>query len=132
MEVTKIKPEELNLPEGPAKIPQIDWGQDFENFDKDHKIRYLKRLCSALNHAADTIQNERNDALKKIGELLRQLENAEKSVEIQKDIMHRAITANNEEKQQMIQRLQELEAEVKAQDDIIKRFTDGYKHKLGN
>ena len=102
-----IKKEDLNLPIAPAQAPQIDWGEDFLNWDIDFQNRYLKKLCSALNQSADIIQNERNDALKECHRLLASVENAEQAVAIQKGIVIKAITDHNAEKQNLIIRLQE-------------------------
>ena len=101
MDIKKIKIEDLNLPLAPAQAPQIDWGEDFLNWDFDKQNRYLKRLCSALNHATDNIQKERNDALDKLHEMQANLENADNNVSVQKDIVIRAITSHNAEKQEL-------------------------------
>jgi len=106
-----IKKEDLNLPPAPAQAPQIDWGEDFKAWDVEKQNRYLKRLCSALNHAADNIQNERNRALEACHEMKEVAEQADKSTDIQKDIVKRAITGFNAEKQELIRRIQELETE---------------------
>jgi hypothetical protein len=119
MDIKKIKIEDLNLPLAPAQAPQIDWGEDFLNWDFDKQNRYLKRLCSALNHATDNIQKERNDALDKLHEMQANLENADNNVSVQKDIVIRAITSHNAEKQELIKRLQELEKEVKFKQELI-------------
>jgi hypothetical protein len=108
-----VKKEDLNLPDAPAQAPQIDWGEDFKSWDLKQQNRYLKRLCSALNHAADTIQNERNDALKECHRLSASVENADKATSIQKAIVIKAITEHNGEKQKLINRIQELENELK-------------------
>lgn len=115
-----VRKEDLNLPDAPAQAPQIDWGKDFEEFDTGHKIRYLKKLCSALNHTADIIQKERNVALEDCHRLKKLAENAENSVSIQKAIVLKAITEHNEEKQNLISRLQELEKEIKEYKVIVK------------
>lgn len=118
-----IKVEKLKMPDTPA--PQIDFGQDFEDFDDARKIRYLKKLSSAMNHAADVIQQERNQLLKDMAVALKSVENADQAVAIQKDIVVRAITAHNSEKQDLIKRIQELETEAKVQDKLIKRMENG-------
>ena len=109
----KIKKEDLNLPPAPAMAPQIDWGEDFKAWDVEKQNRYLKRLCSALNHAADNIQNERNRALESCHEMKAVAEQSDKAVQIQKDIVRRSITGFNAEKQELIRRIQELETQNK-------------------
>jgi len=113
-----IKIEEIKLPD--LKVtPQIDFGKDFEAFDTERKIRYLKIFSSAMNHTADTIQQERDAALNEINRMKNVLENADQAVSIQKDIVVRAITTHNAEKQDLIKRIQELESEAKNLNSII-------------
>jgi len=108
-----IKKEDLNLPKAPAQAPQIDWGEDFKAWPLDQQNRYLKRLCSALNHATDNIQKERNEALVKLHEMKEVLENADQGVNTQKAIVLRAITSHNAEKQDLIKIIQDLETQNK-------------------
>lgn len=115
----EISVKDLKLPKEPGKAPAINWGEDFENFDDMKKIIYLKKLCSALNQAAEQIHIERNEVLEKCQELVVLAENANKAVDIQKAIVRNAIDSYNKEKQELISRLQELEAEVKLQKSII-------------
>lgn len=131
-EFKTIKAEDLNLPKAPAQAPQIDWGREFEEDMEDaHKIRYLKKLASALNYATDLIQNERNDCLLEIGRMKECVENAESAVTIQKAIVLTAITGHNQEKQDMIAQLQELEATIKMQEQLIARMENGDYRRLG-
>jgi hypothetical protein len=120
-----IKKENLNLQPALGSAPQIDWGQDFLNWGIEHQNRYLKKLCSALNHSADIIQNERNEALKECNRMKDCVENADTAVNIQKAIVIKAITDHNKEKQELIKRLQELETENKLQAITIERFDSG-------
>jgi seryl-tRNA synthetase len=110
---------ELNLPKDPGRAPQINWGEDFENFDDIRKIIYLKKLCSALNHATDLIQKERNQLLVDIKVCNEAVENADKAVSIQKAIVLKAITDHNIEKQEFAKQLQTLEKEIKEKNKII-------------
>lgn len=113
MDVKKVKVEDLNLPVAPAQAPQIDWGQEFLEWDPEQQNRYLRRLCSALNHATDNIQQERDRAVAAAHEIKAVAEQADKAVEIQKAIVNRSLTAFNAEKQDLIRRIQELETENK-------------------
>jgi hypothetical protein len=117
-----ITVDDMNLPEKPGLAPQIDWGKDFDAFDDAGKIRYLKKLCSALNHSADMVQKERDQWLQKCHDLSEQLKNSDSNVTIRKEIYTKAITDFNEEKQKLIKRLQELEREVRIRDEILKSY----------
>ena len=126
-----IKVEKLKMPKG--IVPQIDFGRDFEeDFDDARKIRYLKKLSSAMNHAADVIQKERNALLLDLKAALKAAEHADEAVTIQKDIVVKAITNYNAEKQDLIKRIQELETEVKVQEQLIKRMENGDYRRLDN
>jgi hypothetical protein len=122
MKIKEVKVEDLNLPDDPGRAPQIVWGEDFENFDKDNKIRYLKKLCSALNHAADLIQKERNNLAEECVKMAKQLENADKIVGIRKDTLVKALTDHNEEKQKLIKELQRVQRELKIRDELLKSY----------
>lgn len=119
-----IRKEDLKLPDEPGMCPQIDWGMDFEEFDKDHKIRYLQKLCSALNHSADLIQTERNNLLVEANKLQKMAEFAEEAVAIQKNIVIKAITSHNAEKQELIKILQELETQNKSLTSKLRKYED--------
>ena len=125
-----IKVEKLKMPKTPA--PQIDFGKDFEEFDDKRKIRYLKKLSSAMNHAADIIQKERDTLLQEIQVFMKAADHADQAVGIQKDIVVKAITNHNAEKQDLIKRIQELETEAKVQDKLIKRLENGDYRRLSN
>ena len=114
-----IDVKELNLPDEPGMAPQINWGEDFNNFDDMKKIIYLKKLCSALNHATDLIQKERNQLLVDIKVINDVAENANSAVAIQKAIVLKAITDHNTEKQEFANQLQALERTIKEKNKII-------------
>jgi septation ring formation regulator EzrA len=121
-EVKQIDADDLNMPENPAIAPQIRWGEDFEAFDDKRKIIYLKKVASALNHATDLIQKERNELIDKCKQMAEQLENADKNVGIRKDIYVNAITSFNAEKQTLAQTIQKLERDIKNRDEILKAY----------
>jgi len=132
MEIKRIKEEDLHLPKAPAMAPQIDWGKDFLDWDAEQQNRYLRRLCSALNHATELIQNERNEALQECHRMSAAVDNADKAVAIQKAIVLKAITDHNEQKQDFIARIQELESQVRIQDNLIKGMENGDNCRLDN
>lgn len=119
-----IKEKDLHLPPAPAMAPQIDWGQDFLDWDSEQQNRYLRRLCSALNHAADLIQKERNELLVELNRLKKGIEDANAAVEVRKNTLFKVITDHNAEKQELIKRLQELEVENKSLKVECKKYED--------
>lgn len=111
------------------KAPQIQFGEDFEDWDSDKKIRYLKRLASTMNHAADMMQNERNELLAKVKVLKAQLASSEQNLTITKDIMRNALTSNNTSKDEFATRIHELEYITKTQDKVIEELNMRLKSK---
>lgn len=121
--VEKIKVKDLNYPKtGAVSAPQIDFGCEFEDWDDARKIRYLKKLSSAMNHATDLIQQERDSLLNECNTMKLSIENADKALSIQKSIVHKAITEYNAEKQNLISRIQELEVELKSTETKLKKY----------
>jgi hypothetical protein len=100
----------------------INFGEEFHKWDDKHKIEFLKKLASSMNHAADIMQQERNKLLEKVDVVQRQLENAEKNLLIQKNIVLKAITDNNKAKDEYIQLIQKLEGTVRDQEKKINQL----------
>lgn len=119
-EVVNVK--DIDFPIPPNDCPQIDFGQDFEDFDDKRKIIYLKKLCSAMNHATDLIQQERNELLQQNEVLTRQAENAENRAQIHKDSLMKGLTESNAEKQELYKTIAQLHDRVRAQDAVIKEL----------
>ena len=121
--------EEVTLPEK-SSFQDIDWGKEFEEFDDKRKIRYLKKFSSAMNHAADVIQKERDALLKEFAKQVKLVEHADEATSIQKSIVIKAITDFNAEKQELIKRIQELEGIVRTQDKLLETYNHGNNGKL--
>jgi hypothetical protein len=108
----------------------INFGEDFQRFSDRHKIEFLKKLASSMNHAADIMQQERNKALIEIIALKEQLANTENNLKIQRDIVLKTITDNNKAKDDYIKRIQELEETVRARETAIEILNEKLEGKV--
>lgn len=90
----------------------IQFGEEFEKRPDKEKIKYLIKLASSLNHAAVTIQGERN----KLNDLLflkeSQLVNCKKDRERDQIIIHRQLGKENEIKNAQMDEIQKLHAKI--------------------
>lgn len=114
-ELPELKKLDVTIP----KLKMIKFGEEFEQWDKPKQIRYLKRLASSMNQAADILQTERNALLVQIDGLKSQLEYAQINVTQNKTIMLNALNQYNAERQELITQIQELQTRIKAQDVAI-------------
>lgn len=93
--------------------PRVKWGQLYRDMGTDAKIRYLERVASAMNHAAATIQDERN----KLGELCEkkeaQLSALSKAVAQNNDMLQSEVTRMNADRQAMLAEIARLRRELK-------------------
>ena len=102
------------------RIPQIKFGDEFEQWDDSRKIRYLKELASSMNEAARLMQNERNSLAAELAEAKALVVNAEKALHIQKAVTMSQLGSGNEQVQILSKQIMDLQTRVKAQDVTIK------------
>jgi predicted nucleic acid-binding Zn-ribbon protein len=97
-----------------------------EFFEQSPKkqVSYLHRLASSLNHALDLMQKERDKYAGEVLVLKQSVDNAQKALDIQKTITRSMIEGANADGQEAAERIHELEAQIKDQDEL----TYGYKH----
>jgi hypothetical protein len=109
--------------EGP-RARMITFGEQFEKWTDKHKIEYLKKFSSSMNHAADIMQQERNKILVEKAGLVEQVSNLEGNLTIQKTIVLKAITDNNTAKDDYIRLIQELEGKLRASNKVVSVLQD--------
>jgi septal ring factor EnvC (AmiA/AmiB activator) len=109
-------------------IKLIEFGEEFYLRSDRLKIEYLVKLASSLNHAAVTIQEERN----KLNDLLyqkeRQLVSCKKQRSQEQEMIQKQLLKENATKQAQAERLETLTMEKKRLLKEIKRLQDGDKH----
>ena len=97
--------------------PLIQFGPEFEKRSMRERIRYLHKLASSLNHAAATIQGERDDLNKLLFAKERQLTQCEGKVQAAHELVHRTLANVNGEKQALLEENQGLRLEIKRLED---------------
>lgn len=95
------------------KKMRIHWGEDYMSWPLERRLAFAEDLASSMNNAADVLQQERN----KLVELAnRQEENLKAwaiKYEDQGRLLTERVTAANTEKQQRLQEMQDLKAELR-------------------
>lgn len=105
-------------------VKMIKFGEDFEKWPDSRKIEYLKKLASAMNQAADGMQTERNALLEDMGLARRQLENAEKALQIQKTIVSNHLTTSNADQQKYLKQIAGLQNMLAIKETVIKELNE--------
>jgi hypothetical protein len=105
-----------------GKINPINWGGENESktegwnsWTTEEKLEFSMELASAMNQAAEIMQNERNDMVEKVRVAEELALNAQTALEIQKAIVFTTLTEDNLVKQDMISKIQKLEKTVRDQ-----------------
>jgi len=101
-----------------GKINKIDWGgesdkSEWNTWNIQHRLEYAMELASAMNQAAEAMQNERNEMAEKLKLMSLKCEHAQQALDIQKQIVFNNITESNEIKQNYITRIQSLENKIR-------------------
>jgi predicted nucleic acid-binding Zn-ribbon protein len=110
--------EELRRIFGTGRVEKIKWGNNDENsqwnkWTLQEKLEYAMELANCMNHAAAHLQEENIHLRRERDEVLAQVSNAEKALNIQKEIVFNNITETNEERQRFLKDIQDLQREVK-------------------
>ena len=101
------------------KIPMIAFGDDYRKWDDKHKISYLEKLASSMNHAADVMQTERNLAMNSLKQVQEFLVSAGAELEAQKNLLITQITTDNAEKQETALIIQDLQKENRRMSKLL-------------
>ena len=97
-----------------AGLPHIHYTDEFKKWDGESQLSYMKKLSSALNEAARVMMEERDEGLRKIGQLERQVANAEQNLSQQRAIVQTHLVSSNAAKQEYGRELKKLRTELKA------------------
>lgn len=96
-----------------GKVKMIAWGKDYRKWSTEKKLEYSEALASAMNEACDLIQQERNALIIRNRELEKVVGELSRAADDLRQANITNITQTNAEKQQLIGRIRELEAEIK-------------------
>ncbi len=101
--------------------PKIQWGKDYQNWNKASKIRYLEKLAATMNHAADLIQTERNKLMELLVQKEKQVEVMKKGLDQNNEMIQGQITDSNAKVQEasrkiilLNRKVRELEKELES------------------
>lgn len=113
------------LPSMKVHAPNIIWGGEFDKMSPAKQLQRAKRVASAMNHAADILQTERNAMIKvaKDQEILIAKLSEEKG--IQDDLLHDQLLKHNKDTQEMCVQLVEKSNEIKGLKKRLKELGDG-------
>ena len=97
--------------------PMIKWGMVYRNkMDDGEKIKYLEKLASAMNHAADLIQKERDELMEICEKKEEQIKSLDKSLQQNNTMIQGEINRANQKQQEsnriiagLNQKIRELE-----------------------
>jgi predicted RNA-binding protein with PUA domain len=92
-----------------GQVKMIAWGKDYKTWNTERKLEFAEALASAMNEAAEIMQNERNILAEEVLKLNKLLEKAQEATDIMRNTNVTAITKFNAEKQDMAARIRELE-----------------------
>ena len=97
-----------------SRVQQIQFSEAFESRPLVEQVAYLKRLASSSNESARVMQDERNKLAIELDVARKQLVNADSKVATNRTVMVEQLTESNRCAQEMAQRIQELERDVRA------------------
>ncbi len=95
------------------KPPKIRFLAGFDKKEEPIKIEYLKKLASAMNHAAKLIQNERNQLVKLMVKKEQQLVKLAANVRANDAMLQSEVTRMNEQKQGFHAEVSRLNARIR-------------------
>jgi hypothetical protein len=108
-----------------GRVKQIKWGREFLDWPIQKREDYAKKLASAMNQAADEMQQDRDRHLEARVVAEKQREEAEQARDIAKDTLMQNIMESNAKEQELLKKLIELQARVTAQDKVIEELNGG-------
>lgn len=118
----------VRLPRMEKCAPTIRWGNEYMSWSLQKRLSYAERLASAMNHAADVLQQERNKLIELAKEQEKQLEENVKKYTAQGEVLHKELSSIDEEKQKLYYQIVELTKQTNKQSKRIKQL----EKQLGN
>jgi len=94
-------------------IPQIAWGEQFKAWPVQQQLSFAKKVASAMNHAADLLQKERDELLDICIKQERQIEALQKANLQGSQTAHAELQSQGEERQQLYKQIMELQSDNK-------------------
>jgi DNA repair exonuclease SbcCD ATPase subunit len=115
----KIAEEIEKVTEGIQRVPVVEnpphikWGEGFNEWEDDKKLSYLMKFAESMNHAADTIQNERNALGKLLEKKEKQIIQMKARLEANDRMLQSQMTEMNTYKQKTNANVMKLNARIR-------------------
>jgi hypothetical protein len=93
--------------------PKVTWGVKFLEMEPADQIAYLKKLASAMNHAAFLIQEERNQLLELCRKQEAQIKLQQEAVDKNNQMLQQEVSSMNEKRQVFNKEIARLNALVR-------------------
>lgn len=113
--------------------PPITWGDKFNAMPIEDQLDRAKKVASAMNHAADVLQKERNNLLETCADQDRKIAHAQKIYLQQGELFHKQLQKENAKQQELNQLLVEKTMEISRLEAEVKRLSaivDGFDREL--
>ena len=96
------------------KVKQIKWGETFEAWPADKQLKYAKSLASAMNEAADKMQQDRDKCYQGMIQAQDQRVEAEDAAALSKKTMVQAVMDSNAKTRELENEILLLNQRLKA------------------
>lgn len=96
------------LPGMSDNAPEISWGDSFAEWTEHKRMRYAMRLASAMNHAADVCQKERDKVIELASIQEKQLEQLKVEHNKFVHVVNQKLAKENSDKQELYQKIVDL------------------------
>lgn len=106
------------------KLKLIEFSKEWEARTDEEKIKYLHRLASSLNEAAQQIQKERDELNKILFQKEAELVALKKQMEVERMMIHKQLEAENKKQQKLLEENQNLRRKTR----MIAEKEGGDKH----
>jgi hypothetical protein len=103
----------VRLPGMQPRAPAIRWGDAYLAWPLERRLHYAERLASAMNHAADILQRERDRLLATLRQQDAHLALTTQRYLDQGALMHRELAQADAEKQALYREIGVLQAQLR-------------------
>jgi len=96
------------------KVKQVQWGDTFKSWSITKQLDYAKQLASAMNEAADEMQQDRDRCFDAMKLAQSQKEEAEQATAISKRTMVQVVIESNDKVRKLENEIMALNTRLKA------------------
>ncbi len=104
--------------------PRVDWDKVLHGRTPEQKMLYLKKLSSSMNYAASMISIERDQLARFLLKKEQQLKKLMKAMDDNNAMIQQQVTQMNEDRQKYNKHVANLNKEIKALKEAVKKSGD--------